>query len=52
MADILDDDPLTFAGQLPDLTMADSVDFEFHNQARHALVALNRFAFGIRGHPA
>lgn len=51
MPDILNDAPATFAGDFPDLNLADSVDFAIHNEAREALRVLNRLAFGDRGAP-
>jgi hypothetical protein len=51
MPDILNDAPASFAAALPDLDPIDSDDFEFHNEARQALRALNQHAFGDRGAP-
>ncbi|HEX4956235.1 MAG TPA: hypothetical protein VF017_22830 [Thermoanaerobaculia bacterium] len=48
MPDILNDDPLSFAVALADLTNVDSPDFAFHNDAREALRALNQLAFADR----
>jgi len=51
MPDILNDAPSTFETGLPDLNPGDSADFEFHNEARQALRALNQLAFADRGAP-
>jgi hypothetical protein len=51
MPDLLSDDPAIYADDVTDLTAGDSPDFEFHNEARRALRALNSYAFGRRGAP-
>ena len=52
MPDILNDAPTSFAAALPDLDPIDSDDFQFHNEARQALRALNQHALEIGARPA